>query len=46
MPDSDKRRARDDAAKLVGVSPRYVQDAKAISRRAPGGDDLVSGASA
>jgi len=28
------RKAADDAAKLVGVSPRYVQDAKRIQKEA------------
>jgi len=35
LPEGTGRRARDDAAKAVGVSARYVQDAKAISAASP-----------
>lgn len=36
MPEQPERRqARDDAAAAVGVSPRYVQDAKRVAREAP-----------
>ncbi len=35
MPPLIRGKARDHAAKKIGVSPRYVQDAKAIQKRAP-----------
>jgi hypothetical protein len=31
----DQNRAVDEAAKLIGVSPRYIQEAKAIAKEAP-----------
>jgi hypothetical protein len=31
----DQNRAADEAAKLIGVSPRYIQEAKAIAKEAP-----------
>lgn len=34
-PIENPRQARDDAAQAVGVSPRYVQDAKAVQEAAP-----------
>lgn len=44
MPPREMRKARDDAAKAFGVSPRYIQDAKAIQQRAPEMlEDLRSG---
>lgn len=35
LPEPEKRQARDDAAAAVGVSPRYVQDAKQVAQRSP-----------
>jgi ParB-like chromosome segregation protein Spo0J len=35
LPPSEKGKARDDAAQAVGVSPRYVQDAKRLTKQAP-----------
>lgn len=35
LPEREKRQARDDAAAAVGVSPRYVQDAKKLAKEAP-----------
>jgi hypothetical protein len=35
LPESSKGQARDQAAKALDVSPRYVQDAKAIATKSP-----------
>jgi hypothetical protein len=35
LPESEKGRARNKAAEIVGASPRYVQDAKQIAQDAP-----------
>ncbi|MFH0824413.1 MAG: ParB/RepB/Spo0J family partition protein [Pseudomonadota bacterium] len=36
IPEQDKGEARDQAAALVGVNPRYVSDAEKIKRESPG----------
>jgi len=33
LPPAEKRKARDDAAKVMGVSPRLVQDAKLVKAK-------------
>jgi hypothetical protein len=35
LPEASEGRARDHAAKAVGVSPRYIEEAKAIRQRSP-----------
>ena len=35
MPDSNKSKARDNAAEMVGATPHYVSDAKQLAQDAP-----------